>query len=121
MNHIATLCYENCQFDLKWLPKLSDAHFSLTAYSVMNVRFAVQLFSSLVGNIFKEFGPPEAFGTAEFCILMDTFFDCRNVQNNEEYKIKRKPNLKPYSYVKDEGFSWLKISFTITFKNGKIP
>ena len=31
MNHIATLYYENCQFDLKWLPKLGDAHFNLTA------------------------------------------------------------------------------------------
>ena len=31
MNHIATLYYENCQFDLKCLPKLSDAHFNLTA------------------------------------------------------------------------------------------
>ena len=24
MNHIATLHYENCQFDLKWLPKLIE-------------------------------------------------------------------------------------------------
>ena len=31
MNHIATLYCENCQFDLKWLPKLGDAHFNLTA------------------------------------------------------------------------------------------
>ena len=31
MNHIATLYYENCQFDLEWLPKLGDAHFNLTA------------------------------------------------------------------------------------------
>ena len=24
MNHIATLYYENCQFDMKWLPKLIE-------------------------------------------------------------------------------------------------
>ena len=75
INHIATLSYENCQFDLKWLPKLSGAHFSLTAYSVMNVRLAVQILSSSVGNILKKFGPSKAFGTAEFCKLMDTVFD----------------------------------------------
>ena len=91
-----TLYYENCQFDLKWLPKLRDTHFSLTAYPVMNVKLAVQLLSSSVGNILKEFCPPEASSTAEFCTLMNTFFDCRNIRNKEEYKIKRKPNLKPY-------------------------
>ena len=60
MNHITTLHYENCQFDLKWLPKLSDAYFSLTAFSVTNVNLAVQILSSSVGNILKEFCPPEA-------------------------------------------------------------
>ena len=61
--------------------------------------------------ILKEFGPPEASGTAEFCILMDTFFYCLDVQNKEEYKIKRRPNLKPYSDVNDERFSWLENEF----------
>ena len=58
INHIATLYYENCQFDLKWLLKLSDAHFSLTTLSVMNLKLAAQILSSSVGNILKEFGPP---------------------------------------------------------------
>ena len=39
---------------------------------------------------------------------MDTFFDSLSVRNKEEYKIKRKPNLKPYSDVNDERFSWLR-------------
>ena len=55
-------------------PKLSHAHFSLTAFFVMSVKLAAQILNSLVGNILKEFGPPEASGTAEFCRLMDTFF-----------------------------------------------
>ena len=46
----------------------------------MNVKLAVRILSSSVGNILKEFGPLEASGTAEFCILMDTF----NVQSKEE-------------------------------------
>ena len=112
--------YENCQFDLKWLPELSDAHFSLTVYSVMNVRLAVQIFSSTVGNILKEFGLPEASGTAEFCILMDTFFDCLNARNKEEHKIKTKPNLKPHSDVNDERFSWLKYEFLHYFQEWDI-
>ena len=77
----------------------------------MNVKLAVQILSSSVGNILKEFGPPEASGTAEFCILMDTFFGCLNVQSKEEYKIKRRPNLKPYFDVNDERFSWLENEF----------
>ena len=77
----------------------------------MNVKLAVQILSSSVGNILKEFGPPEAFGTTEFCILMDTFFDRLNVQSKEEYKIKRRPNLKPYSDVNDERSSWLENEF----------
>ena len=119
MNHIATLYYENCQFDWKWFPKLSDTHFSLNVYPVMNVRLAVQIPSSSVGNILKEFGPPEASGIVEFCILMDKFFDCLNVQNKEEYKIKRKPNLKPYSDVNDVRFSWLKNEFLRYFQEWK--
>lgn len=58
MNHIAALYCENCQFDLKWLPKLVDAHFTFTAYSVMNGKLAVQILSSLFANILKEYGPP---------------------------------------------------------------
>ena len=81
MNHIVALYYENCQFDLKWLPNLSDAHFSLTAYSVMNVRLAVQILSSSVGNILKELGPSEASGTAEFCISMDIASMCETKRN----------------------------------------
>ena len=119
MNHIATLHFENCQFDLKWLPKLSDAHFSFATFSVMNVKLAAQILSSSVGNILKEFGPSEDSGTAEFYILMDTFFDCLNVRNKEECKIKRKPNLKPYSDVNDERFSWLKNEFLRYFQEWK--
>ena len=98
-------------------PKLSLAHFSLTAFFVMSVKLAAQILNSSVGNILKEFGPPEASG--EFCRLMDTFFDCLNVQNKEEYKIKKKPNLKPYSDVNDETFSWLKNEFLSYFQEWK--
>ena len=85
----------------------------------MNVKLAVQILSSLVGNIFKEFCPPEASRTAEFCTLMDTFFDCLNVRNKEEYKIERKPKLNPYSDVEDERFSRLKNELLRYFQEWK--
>ena len=50
---------------------------------------------------------------------MDTFFDCLNVRNKEECKIKRKPNLKHYSDVNNETFSWLKNEFLRYFQEWK--
>ena len=41
------------------------------------------------------------------------------MRNKEEYKIKRKPNLKPYSDVNDERFSWLKNEFLCYFQEWK--
>ena len=51
MNHIEDLYYENVDCGLKLLPKLTNEHFKLTSYSVMNVRLAVQVLSSSVGNV----------------------------------------------------------------------
>jgi ribosomal protein S26 len=65
---------------------------------------AAQVLSDTVGHILKEFGPPEAVATSEFCLNMDKFFDCCNVRNTEEYKRKRKPFLRPFENVADERF-----------------
>ena len=46
-------------------------------------------------------------GTANYCLMMDKFLDCLNVRNTVEYKLKRKPFLKPYESVNDERFAWL--------------
>ena len=79
---------------LKYLPKLTNEPFQLKSYSVMNVRLAVQVLSFSVGKVLQEFGPQDAAGTAKVCMLMDSFFDCLNVRNTEEFKTKRKPNLR---------------------------
>ena len=42
----------------------------------MNVKLAAQVLSETVGKLLYEFGPPEANGTAKFCCMMDSFFDC---------------------------------------------
>ena len=54
---------------------------SLTPYSVMRVNLAAQVLSDTVGNVRHQLGPPEATGTANFCLTMDKSFDCLNVRN----------------------------------------
>ena len=45
----------------------------------MRVNLAAQVLSETVGNVLNSFGPQEAEGTGQFCIMMDKFFDCLNV------------------------------------------
>ena len=85
----------------------------------MNIRLAVHVLSSSVGNVLNEFGPPETAGTAKFCLMMDSFFDFLNVRNKEEQKLKRKSNLRPYSDPDDECFKWMKKDFTEYFESWK--
>ena len=119
MNHIADLYYENVDYGLKLLPKLTNEHFKLMSFSVKNVRLAVQALSSSVGNVLNEFGPPEAAGTAKFCLMIDCFFDCLNVRNKEEQKLKRKSNLRSYSDPDHECFESMKKIFIKYFESWK--
>ena len=114
-NHITTFYNSDLERGLKLVPKLTSDHINLTPYSVMRVRLASQVLSETVGNVLKQFGPPEAAGTAEFCLMMDMFFDCLNVKNSAEYITKRKPFLKPYETVDDSRFTWLD-NFLLYFK-----
>lgn len=106
-SHITSLYYENLEFGLSLVPKLSNNHINLTSYSVMNVRLAAQVLSESVGTVLAEFGPPESAATAKFCLYFDKFFDCLNVRNTREHKFKNKPFLQPYVDVCDERFTWL--------------
>ena len=73
----------------------------------MRVRLAAQILSETVGKVLNEFGPADAAGTAEFCLMMDKFFDCLNVSNKNAWREKRKEFLKPYESVDDVRFEWL--------------
>ena len=106
-SHISKIYDEQLQSGLKFVPKLTSDHIYLTPYSVMRVNLAAQVLSDTVGNVLRQFGPPEATGTANFCLMMDKFFDCLNVRNTVEHEFKRKPFLKPYDSVDDERFAWL--------------
>ena len=73
----------------------------------MRVRLAAQVFSDTVRNVLNEFGPPEAAGTAQFCLMTGKCFDCLNVSNRKEWQVKQKDFLKPYESVDDVRFEWI--------------
>ena len=73
----------------------------------MRVNLAAQILSASLAAVLKNFGPPEAQGTAKLCEIMDSFFDCLDVRSTAEAKRKRKPFLAPYKSVDDERIEWL--------------
>ena len=89
----------------------------MSSYSAMNVRLAAQVLSSTVGNVLLSFGPPEAAGTAKFCLMMDSFFDIMNIRSTSEYKRDAKPFLAPFLSVDDHRFAWLETTFLPYFDN----
>ena len=116
-NHISEIFYEDQQCGLLLLPKLTNEHIKLTPFSVMNVRLAAQVLSSSVSTVLSEYGPPEAAATANFCSMMDSFFDIVNVKNSSEYETKLKPFLKPFNSTNDPRFSWLRNVFLKYFSD----
>ena len=60
---------------------------------------------------------PEAAGTAQFCLLMDTFFDIMNVKNIDEREFNKKPSLAPFSSANDSCFSRLRNVFFQYFED----
>ena len=93
--HVSRFYYEDLEMGLHFLAKITQGHIQLNLFSIMNVHLAVQILSSSVAHVLREYDPPEATGTATFCELMDQFFDCMNVRNCTEHKTKLKPFLKP--------------------------
>ena len=109
--HIIQLYNEDYDRQLKYLPKLTDQHIYLTSYSKMTVKFAVQVLSETTARILQNFGTPETSETANYCQMLDKFFDCLNVRSLDEHQRKLKPFLKPYTSVDDERFLWLTQEF----------
>ena len=77
--HIADLFYSDQDFALHSLPKLSLDHVILTPYSKMKVKLAVQVLSKSVAIALQESDREEVLGTAMFCQMMNSFFDCTNM------------------------------------------
>ena len=106
-SHISRLYYENLDFGLKLVPEKKYEHINLTPYSVMNVKLAAHVLSETVGKVLLVTGSAEVAVTANLYLMMDKFFECLNVRNTEEHKIKLKSFLRPYSNVNDVSFVWL--------------
>ena len=106
-SHITNFYHQDLECGLKMMNKLTNDHVNLTPFSVMRVRLAAQVLSETVSTVLNTFGDADVAGTAKFCLMMDKFFDCLNVKNTVEHKIKNKPFLKPYESVDDIRFAWL--------------
>lgn len=116
-NHIADFFYEDRNCGLHVLPpKITVEHIKLTPYSIMNVKLAAQVLSSSVSKVLRQH-VPGAEGTAEFCSMMDTFFDIMNIRHPDAHKFQLKPALKPFTSVDDPRFSWLRNVFLQYFEN----
>ena len=77
----------------------------------MRVNLAAQVLSSSLAAVLQAYGPPESEGTAKFCKMMDSFFDCANVRSIKEGERARKSFLEPYRSQEDECFNWLENEF----------
>ena len=81
MNHINDMILEGQVCGLQPLRKIIYEHAYLTPYSVMNVRLAAQVLSTTVSKVLSNYGPADAAGTAEFCLMFDKFFDNMNISS----------------------------------------
>ena len=82
----------------------------------MNVKLAARVFSLSISKVLSTYGPPDAAGTADICLLLDTFFDIMNVENVIAHQSERKPDLVPFNPINDQRFSWPQNVFLQYFK-----
>ena len=83
----------------------------------MKVKLARQVLSRSVAISLEESGNEEVLGTAEFCQMMNDFFDCTNVTSLTEHVRRRNHLIKPYTSPDDERFGWLKDVFLQYLEN----
>ena len=83
------LFYNDQEFALHTLPKLSLYHIVLTSYSKMKVKLATQVLSRSVAIALEESGKEDITGTAQICRMMNDFFDCTNVRSLTEHLRKK--------------------------------
>ena len=116
-NHINDIFLEDQECGLQLLPKITYEHVYLTPYSVMNVRLAAQVLSTTVSKVLSNYGPADAAGTAEFCLMFDKFFDIMNVSSTTASSHELKPFNAPFLSTDDPRFSWLKNQFLKYFED----
>ena len=120
-NNISDLFCEDRTIGLHILPKLTYDHIKLTPYLIIDVKLAAQFLSSTVSRILSQYGPPEASGTARFCMLVDTFFNRINIRVIHSHKFQRKPSLMLFASVDDARLSRLRNAFLQYFEDWLVP
>ena len=83
----------------------------------MNVKLAARVFSLSISKVLSTYGPPDAAGTADICLLLDTFFDIMNVENVIAHQSERKSDLFPFNPINDLPFFWPQNVFLQYFKD----
>ena len=77
----------------------------------MKVKLAVHVLSKSVAIALRETGKEDVTGTAEFCEMMNGFYDCTNVRSPTEHVRKKNAFTKPYESAEDERLTWQKDVF----------
>lgn len=63
------------------------------------------MLSKSVKDAFAYYNDPATEETQKFISMVDRFFDCLNVRCRNEWAMRKKPDLKPYTSVDDDRFS----------------
>ena len=63
------------------------------------------------------YGPPEAAGTAKFCLLIDSFFDIMSIRNIQSHEFERKPILASFISINDHRLGLLQNVFLKYFED----
>ena len=75
------------------------------------------MLSTTVSKVLFNYGPADAAGTAEFCLMFDKFFDIMNVSSTAAFSSELKPFNAAFSSIDDPRFSWLKNQFLKYFED----
>ena len=83
----------------------------------MKVKLATQVLSKSVTIALEEADDDDVLWTAEFCKMMNSYFDCTNVRSRAEHIHKKNGFIKPYTSLNDDRFEWLLKLFLVYLEN----
>ena len=83
----------------------------LNSYSVMTVKYSVQVLSKTMFVALSQYGSPDESEAARFCHMINKFFDWLNVRSTTAAVKERNIFLQPYSNVDDQRLHWLGNTF----------
>ena len=90
---------EDQECGLQLLPKTTHEHVYLTPNSVMNVRLAAQVLSTIVRKVLSNYGSVDAAGTPKVCLMFDKYFDILNVSSTAASTRELKAFNAPFSPI----------------------